>query len=123
MRGYRVLLQMLTCFSLVSTACYYDVEEDLVDPSACQTTNVSFNKDILPIIEARCYKCHAADLNQGNVTLEGYDAIKIFVENNRLLGAVKHEQGFSPMPQNEAMLSSCQIGMIESWIEEGAEDN
>lgn len=123
MRKYRSVLQLLTCFALLSTACYYDVEEDLVDPSGCQTTNLSFRTHILPIIESRCYKCHAAELNLGNVTLEGYDALKIFVDNNRLLGAVKHDQGFSPMPQNEAMLSPCQIGMIESWIQEGAENN
>lgn len=103
--------------------CYYDVEEDFVMPGDCMTENVTYRSDILNIVSNRCYKCHAAALNLGNVTLEGYDRIKIYVQSGRLLGAIRRESGFSPMPQNEAMLPECDIMKIETWINNGAPNN
>jgi hypothetical protein len=75
------------------------------------------------MLENRCYKCHGEGLNLGNVTLEGYDNLRRFVDNGRFFGAVRHEAGFSPMPQNEMMLSDCNITKIEAWIAEGAPNN
>ena len=108
---------------ILSIGCHYDVEEDLVVRSDCDTTEVSYSRDILPIIEGRCYKCHAASLNLGGITLEGYGRLIIQINSGRLIGAVRRESGFSPMPQNENMLNECNIKMLEAWIDNGAPDN
>ncbi len=105
------------------TGCYYDVEEDFRLNSECNTDSITYSTDIVNILSNRCYKCHAASLNLGNITLEGYDRIKIYVNSGRLLGAIKRESGFSPMPQNEAMLPACDIMKIETWINNGAPNN
>ncbi len=105
------------------SGCYYDVEEDFEKMVDCVTDNVSYVNDIVPILENRCYKCHAVGLNLGNVTLEGYDRLKILVDNGRFLGAIRRDPGFSPMPQNEAMLPDCQIMKVAAWIENGAPNN
>lgn len=106
-----------------TAGCYYDVEEDFRMDTECDTGSVTYSEDILNIVSSRCYKCHAAELNLGNITLEGYDRIKIYATNGRLLGAVRRDPGFSPMPQNEAMLSDCDIMKIEAWINDGAPNN
>lgn len=114
---------LLLVFVGMVIGCYYDVEEDFQVDQECNVDNISYASDVLEIVSSRCYKCHAAALNLGNVTLEGYDKIKIYVNNGKLLGAVKRESGFSPMPQNESMLPSCDILTIESWVNAGAPNN
>ena len=108
---------------LLWTGCYYDVEEDFEKMVDCDVSNISYSADIVPILESRCYKCHAEGLNLGNITLEGYNKLKLLVDSGRFLGAVRRDPGFSPMPQNEAMLPDCQIMQIESWINNGAPNN
>ena len=119
----RTFLLLTTLFILGSTGCYYDVEEDFKKMVDCNTDGVSYTNDIVPILQNRCYKCHAEGLNLGNVTLEGYDRLKLLVNSGRFLGAIRRDPGFSPMPQNEAMLPDCQIMKISAWIEAGAPNN
>jgi hypothetical protein len=110
--------------SLVTlSACYYDVEEVLYPPSDCVTENMSFLTDIVPVIQSNCYVCHSAAANTANITLEGHASISIYVQDGRLLGAIKHQSGFSAMPQNAPPLRACDIAKIESWIESGAPNN
>lgn len=104
--------------------CYYDNEEELY-PSAgpCVTDNLSFKTDIFPIINNNCVGCHNAAALQGGITMQTYEQIIPYVENGSLLGSIKHESGFSPMPKNVAKMSSCQISKIQQWITDGAPDN
>ena len=113
-------LFLLVLFGLNS--CYYDVEEELY-PGGCETINLSYSQDIVPILENNCLSCHNQASNFGNVTLEGYDNVLLFVTNGELLGSIKHESGFSPMPQNAAQLVECDIEKIETWIADGAPNN
>lgn len=107
------------------TSCYYDVEEILYPPSNCQTANMSLQNNIEPILDRNCYICHSIDqgIYNGNVILEGYDNLKIYVDNGKLLGSIKHASGFEPMPQNAPKLGDCDIAKTEQWILDGALNN
>jgi mono/diheme cytochrome c family protein len=109
-------------FSLMVT-CAYDSEEDLFGQNDCSDDEVSYRTDIIPILQNNCFGCHGEGINTGGVTLEGYGNTLKYVENGRLLGAIKRESGFSPMPQGAAMLPECPIRQIESWIDDGAANN
>lgn len=113
---------LLALTSLFIAGCYYDNEEDLY-PSNCNTDNMSYATDVAPIISVNCLVCHSTASNLGNVRLEGYTALKTYVDNGKLLGAIKHQSGFSAMPQNAPKLSSCNIAKIEQWVADGALDN
>lgn len=104
-------------------SCYYDVEEELYPSLECSTTGVTYSGVVEPILKSKCYSCHDAATNSGNITLEGYASLKAYVDNGELLGAIKHSNGFSPMPKNAAMLVDCDIKKIETWITEGAQQN
>ncbi|HJW31334.1 MAG TPA: hypothetical protein VJ508_19030 [Saprospiraceae bacterium] len=119
----RRIIKILMVGMVFSTACYYDVAERLYPATACITTNMTYQGDIKPILETNCYVCHSAAANNGNVTLEGYPALKNYVDNGKLLGAIKHQSGFSPMPQNANPLSTCDQSKIEQWINDGALNN
>lgn len=118
----KTLVYIIAC-CLIVNACTYNSEEELYNTTSCDTIDMSYVQDILPIISDNCYSCHSQSANFGNVTLEGYNALTTYVNNNGLLGTIRHEPGYSPMPQNRAMIIECQIEKIAAWIEQGALNN
>ncbi len=110
------------CLPLI-VGCYYDNEEDLYGMTDCDTANVTYSAFVRNTIEQSCFACHSAASNFGGVTLEGYEAVKVYVDNGRLLGAIRHEAGFSSMPQGAPKLSDCIIDRLQAWIDDGALNN
>ncbi len=114
----------LAALSVLLLGCYYDNEEELYpSEGGCDTTDISYAANILPIMQNNCYRCHDARNNQGNITLEGYANLKVYADNGRLLGAIRWDAGFSPMPQDASKLSDCTISQVEAWINAGAPNN
>ncbi len=118
--NYFFIMVMLT---LGFTSCYYDIAEDLYPTTTCVTDSMSYATNIVPIIKSNCIACHSTAANQGGVDIETYDKIKVYVENNSLLGSIKHQSGYSPMPKGGSKLSTCDISKIEAWITQGAKNN
>ena len=118
-----LILSVCTLFAFLFQACVYDNEEELLMVGGCDSANQSYSSDILPLIRANCYRCHDAANNFGGVTLEGYDQLRSFAESGDLLGAIKHQSGFSPMPKDAGKLDDCIIERIESWVNDGAPNN
>ena len=116
-------LTFLIIFLFSMASCYYDVEEILYPPVDCETLDMSYDLNIEPILDQNCYVCHSAAANQGGISLEGYSSLKIYINNGRLLGAIRHDAGFSQMPQGAPKLLDCDISKIEAWIDDGALNN
>ena len=121
MKVLKTLFYMSLLLFVVS--CYYDNEEELYGTTECNTEGVTYSQTVLPIIENNCYRCHDAASNFGNITIEGYDNLLTIVESGALIGVIKREQGYSPMPKNEPPLLECDIEKIETWINDGAPNN
>jgi hypothetical protein len=90
---------------------------------SCDTADLSYEIDIEPILADECYVCHSQAVNTANITLEGYQNLMEYVNDGRLLGAIKHLPGYSPMPKNAPQLVECNIEKIETWINSGAPNN
>lgn len=118
-------LKTLVIIAMISLlySCYYDVEEEIYPTIECAVDDVRYSEHVLPIIQNNCYSCHDANSNFGGVTLEHFDQLKRYVDNGKLLGVMKHQPGFSPMPKNAAQLVKCDIEKIEAWVNAGANDN
>jgi len=89
----------------------------------CDTSNMQYTANVLPILQANCYSCHANGIVNGGVTLDGYSNVAIQVSNGNLVGAITHAPGYVPMPFDGGKLSDCDIAKIQAWINEGAPDN
>lgn len=113
----------LIALSLSLSNCYYDVEEELYVNTGCDTLSVSFSAVVQPIISDNCLNCHSAAANFGGITLEGHAKLKQQAINGKLLGVIRHEGGFPPMPQGAPQLAACTIAKIEKWVRDGAPDN
>jgi len=93
------------------------------DPIGCDTAAVSLSADIRPFLNTKCVSCHGNVLQSGGYSFADHTGIMVAVNNGRLLGSVRHEQGFSAMPSGSAKLEDCQIAKLESWVAQGALDN
>ncbi len=89
----------------------------------CDTTSVTYSATIVPIILQNCSICHGGDAPISGIQLEEYANIKVFAESGRLVGALRHLPGFTPMPKDRAPLPECQIRKIEMWVLDGAPNN
>lgn len=116
------LFLFASVFTMSLSSCYYDVEEELY-PADCNIDSVGFAADIFPIISQNCLGCHSDAANFGNVSLADYTKVKQYADDKSLLGSVRHDSGYSPMPQGQAKLSNCDIKKIDKWISEGAKNN
>lgn len=105
------------------SSCYVSNEEDLFINFNCNTEAVSFEREIRPILANNCLVCHSAAANLGNITLQTHEDIIPYIQDGSLLGSIRHDAGFAPMPENSSRINSCSISQIESWIEAGAPNN
>lgn len=113
---------IIPIFSLVIIAllsqCTKDNVEEFYAGNECDTVNVSFSEVIDPLIDRNCKSCHYSG-NGTAVTLVTYTDIKKHSDNGNLLGTIKHEPNYSPMPQG-GKLDDCSIQKIEAWVNKGA---
>jgi hypothetical protein len=116
--------------------------EDKLDPSklppASTATGVTYDKDIKPLLDNSCIKCHKGEKAKGKLHLDslagvlkgGEDAPNIVPGDSgksTLVYAVSHigpdEDDFMPPLKNKANigpLTKTQIGLIRAWIDQGA---
>lgn len=105
------------------TSCTSNNEEELYPSGTCDTTNITYQNTIVPIITQQCYECHGGSAEVSGIPLEGHQNIKAIVDAGRLVGAINHQVGFSPMPKDRPKLNECDIMKIETWVNAGAPNN
>jgi hypothetical protein len=105
-------------------ACTYDSEEELYGEVDCKTENVSYVADVVPILQNNgCLGCHNAADAQGGIVIDSYETLKIWIENERFLGSIRHDAGFSAMPKGAPKINQCSIDKITAWISDGYPNN
>ncbi|HLK31018.1 MAG TPA: hypothetical protein VKT28_20740 [Puia sp.] len=87
----------------------------------CDTTNVTYAKNVVPILESYCYPCHSnnnAAFSNG-ISLEGYNNTRGWIDGGYLIGNIRHDPGFIGMPYGKPKLSDCEINTILAWVHQG----
>lgn len=112
---------IVTIFFL-AISCYYDNEEALYPTLGgnCDTLNISFSKNIAPMLANNCLSCHSnttAAVAGGNIKLQDYADVKLLAAS--VAGSIKHTGAYSPMPKNGGMLSDCLITQFDKWVAGG----
>ena len=118
---------LLFLFCRVLLSCSKQNEEALMTPvngiPNCDTVNMKFTANVVPILSTNCYSCHGNGRAFGGVRLDNYANVKIWADGGNLLGSISHASGFSPMPKNAAQLSNCDTNKIRAWISRGTLNN
>jgi len=118
-----LLFAMIVICCFTGSGCYYDSEEELYG-TGCDTTNVTYSVTINTIINNYgCLTCHSGPTPISGFSLQGYSNLKAKVDDNRLLGAISHENGFAAMPQGMPKMNQCDINKVKAWVDAGAPNN
>lgn len=91
----------------------------------CDTINMKYTANLLPILQANCYSCHGSGSTggSGGISLDGYAALKNYADKGYLVGTITHATGYVGMPYGKAKLDTCTINKIISWVNNGAQNN
>ena len=122
-----------TVASSCLSACSYTNSADTVTPCNLPLT-VSYQANVLPILQQQCYRCHSADkykvLTSNTLNMEDFTSLKYYATpaNGRnnvsyLVGNIRHDDGFVKMPYDGGKLSDCEIATIQAWVDAGAPSN
>lgn len=102
-------------------------------PAVAAVKGVTFDKDIKPIFEKSCVKCHGAEKQKGKYRLDTLEAALKAGENGESI--LKGDSAKSPLVQSVARLdpdaamppdgkgdplTAAQVGLIRAWIDQGA---
>ena len=120
-------LRYLTTFLFIVVAF-------VAEHAFAQADPVSFEQEVLPLLEKRCNECHhpaesggGLDLTQRSTMRRGGDdlgpAIIPGKPDNSPLVQVLHKAGEYFIPKNGAPLEKVEIALLEKWIAEGARDD
>lgn len=93
-------------------------------------SNVSFAKDVMPIFEAACIKCHGVEQIKEGLDMRTYEDIMAGSFNGPVIVPGNAAQSFlvqqlidGKMPKRGPKLSVEQIQIILEWVDAGALNN
>src|SRR5712664_4293014 len=92
--------------------------------------SVSFSKEIKPIFEASCIKCHGRGRDKGGLRIDtretllkgGDSGVAVVPGKSAESLLISLVQGFDPdniMPKKGTRLTPEQIGLLRAWIDQG----
>jgi hypothetical protein len=121
------LVIFLSAMFLLLQSCK---KKENVNDIQCDTTgwnpdSITYSKTVSVILSKNCIRCHSNTVKKGWVDLEGYDRVKKYADNHKLLGSIAHLSGYKKMPRGEggSMLPQDEICKIKFWIDNGALNN
>jgi hypothetical protein len=120
------LLIVLPSILIIScTKSSADEQTVVTPPGTCDTANMKYATDILPILESRCFRCHGNGNTgaSGGINLDGYNNLLSYVTSGSVKGNITHASGFVGMPFGEPKMDDCTINKILDWINQGAPNN
>lgn len=118
--NYNLKLLLVTIFAFsIFTSCQKKEKCNL--PEAITYTN-----DIAPVIEAKCFMCHAPDVYKEKASrnkIYDYKNLKKMGESGQLIGSITHAQGFIAMPYRKGVkIDTCSIAIIDKWVKTGMKE-
>jgi mono/diheme cytochrome c family protein len=119
-----------------ATFCSADQDPGKLPPPS-DKKDVTFAKDIKPIFDTSCVKCHGDQKPKGKLRLDSLEGVmkggtdgKVIETGNSaksmLVLNIAHlgdEEDYMPPPKNKMgikQLSNDQIGLVRAWIDQGA---
>jgi mono/diheme cytochrome c family protein len=98
--------------------------------AAAQPAAVSFAKDVLPIFEQNCVKCHGGDKTEAALVLKSHAQVMKGSENGEVIKPGDAANSFlvqqivnGKMPKRANKLPQAQIDAITAWVNAGAPNN
>lgn len=112
------LCKVAVIFLAATLSCSKDkVGGYLPYPEVICSDTISFNDDILPLIENNCTGCHN---NQNGYTFTNHSNIS--TNYGAIIGSMKGN-GYQQMPKGSPALQDSLIQKIQCWVNQGMKNN
>lgn len=102
-------------------------------PPASDKKDLTYAKDIKPIFEKSCFKCHGPEKQKGKLRLDSLEAVKKGGEDGEMIIAGQStksplilqvaglvEDAQMPPEGKGDPLTKEQIGLLRAWVDQGA---
>lgn len=113
-------------FIVLFTSCIKEkiaksnISTDSKEVSVCEKVeNISFSKDLLPIINNRCIGCHDVE---SSIKLYDYNSVLQFSQSGQLVGCLTGDTNYLQM-YSMSKIDSCEQKVVLLWIKEGMQEN
>ncbi len=125
MKRYFLLAAIALCIIAFFNSCYYD-KEDYLYPTrpgqqsgTCDTTNITYNLTIKPILDNYCNGCHSS----GSFNFSTYSSLSSYLGTNsqKFLGNINYTTVQLMPPSGK--LNDCYLNQIRIWIAAGYPNN
>src|SRR5437867_3098669 len=127
------LVSVLTLFLLTANSAEKKVDVSKLPPPS-DKKGVTYEKDIKPIFEKSCFKCHGPEKQKGKMRLDSLEAALKGGENGpdiikgdsakstlvHNIGRIGDEDDEMPPEGKGDPLTKEQVGLIRAWIDQGA---
>src|SRR6266571_7470219 len=124
------LIASLLCMSSMLAQAVITPEQAKTLPAPADHP-INFSKEIKPIFEASCIKCHGRGRDKGDVQIDSRDTLlkgggsgpAIVVGKSAESYLIELVMGFDPdnvMPKKGTKLTHEQVGLLRAWIDQGA---
>lgn len=114
----KIIVGLLLTLLLI-TSCRRDkVLVESIDPADCIET-VSYTQDIQPMLDINCSTsgCHNSNTGAAGYVLETHAQVEEHAQI--ILSVIRHQSGFSAMPQGAPKLNDSIIKQFKCWIDQG----
>lgn len=127
MKTLQSILIALLIFATLTTTVRSASNNTAQDPLNCPEKALTFNEDIKQIFNKHCTRCHNKNEREG-FNFHKVEFVKKAAQSGKLLGSIKHIQGYQPMPRHlpslkmASKLDKKNIDKIECWINSGMKE-
>lgn len=108
---------------LVSVVTIFNAcnDDDIMDEDK-EPKKVTYEGDVMEVFGnnvGRCGNAGCHSVGSSNGVAVTYEGAKALAETGKLIGALEHEAGYSPMPKFRDKLPARHINTVKKWIEDG----
>ena len=97
---------------------------------ATPSADISYSKDVRPILESRCSKCHMGEFTSKDLNMETYESLMAGSQNGPVIVPGSARESLLAqkiltgiMPKRGPKLTPEQVQIIIDWINGGAQNN
>jgi hypothetical protein len=121
-----------TAFAGILSVIGADIDISKLPPASTKK-DLTYVKDIKPLFENSCFKCHGSEKQKGKLRLDSLEAVKKGGEDGEVIVVGKSEKSslvhaiaaldpdMTMPPEGKGdPLTKEQVGLIRAWIDQGA---
>lgn len=102
------------------SGCAYNVESELYPTEVpCDTTDINFYPDVMPIVEDRCVGCHSGGAPAAGLGLTTFEEVQAIGLNGMLLDRVNRSDMDEMLMPPDGPLTDCNLRILAAWVNRG----